>query len=312
MKIVRFVSSNIVLWVILFAVLAYLHPDIFLIFKNTINWFFAGAMFGIGLVLKTEDYRNIIKSPFAVLFGTLCQFTIMPLLSLSLGLLLKLPDPVILGLVITGAAPGAMTSNVISYLSKADVAYSISLTTVSTFLAPVLTPLLTLWLVGTRIPVDFLAMFNTIVITVVVPLLAGFIIRKTIPAVVEKIEDIPPMISVLSIVVITSYVVAANVNNLKMSTLMILIAVFSINLLGMVLGFLAGYIPRFDIRRKKTLAIEIGMQNAGLGVVLALKHFDETVAVPAAFYTIWCIISATVFVTIVNSFEKREVKAVMK
>jgi len=310
MKIVRFVSSNIVLWVILFAVLAYFHPDIFLIFKKTINWFFAGAMFGIGLVLKTEDYQNIIKSPLAVLFGTICQFTIMPLLSLSIGILLKLPDTVILGLVITGAAPGAMTSNVISYLSKADVAYSISLTTVSTFLAPVLTPLLTLWLVGTRIPVDFLAMFNTIVITVVVPLLAGFLIRKTIPAIVEKIEDVPPMISVLSIVMITSYVVAANVNNLKMATLIILIAVFLINILGMVVGYLAGYIPRFDLRRKKTLAIEIGMQNAGLGVVLALKHFDETVAVPAAFYTIWCIISATIFVRIVNSFERKEVKTI--
>ena len=309
MKIVRFISSNIIIWVILFAILAYFNPGIFLIFKNSINWFFAGAMFGIGLVLKTEDYRNIVKSPLAVLFGSLCQFTIMPIISLSIGLLLKLPDAIILGLVITGAAPGAMTSNVISYLSKADVAYSISLTTVSTFLAPVLTPLLTLWLVGTRIPVDFLAMFNTIFMIVVVPLLAGFLIRKTIPSIVEKIEDVPPMISVLSIVVITSYVVAANVNNLKLGTLIILIAVFTINLLGMVLGFLAGYIPRFDLKRKKTLAIEIGMQNAGLGVVLALKHFNETVAVPAAFYTIWCIISATIFVRMVNSFEKREVKA---
>jgi BASS family bile acid:Na+ symporter len=193
-----------------------------------------------------------------------------------------------------------MTSNVISFLSKADVAYSVSLTTVSTFLAPVLTPLLTLWLVGTRIPVDFLAMFNTIVITVVVPLIAGFTVRKLFPAVIEKVEDIPPLISVLSIVMITSYVVAANVNNLKMGTMIILVAVFLVNLMGMILGYLAGYIPRFNFKRKKTLAIEIGMQNAGLGVVLALKHFDESVAVPAAFYTIWCIISASIFVRLIN------------
>jgi BASS family bile acid:Na+ symporter len=301
-KIVRFVSSNIVLWVILFAILAFFYPAVFLIFKHSINWFFAGAMFGIGLVLKSEDYRNIVKSPLAVLFGTLCQFTIMPLLSLGIGLALKLPDYVILGMVITGAAPGAMTSNVISFLSKADVAYSVSLTTVATFLAPVLTPLLTLWLVGQRIPVSFWAMFNTIVITVVVPLLAGFGVRKLFPAFIEKVEDVPPLISVLSIVVITSYVVAANVENLRSTTLIILVAVFLVNLFGMVLGFLAGYIPRFNLKRRKTLAIEIGMQNAGLGVVLALKHFDETVAMPAAFYTIWCIISATVFVRIVNSF----------
>lgn len=306
MKIVRFVSSNIVLWVILFALPSYFYPAVFLIFKNTINLFFAGAMFGIGLVLKTEDYRNILKSPLAVLFGTLCQFTIMPLLSLGIGLALKLPDYIILGLVITGAAPGAMTSNVISYLSKADVAYSVSLTTVATFLAPVLTPLLTLLLVGQRIPVSFWAMFNTIVITVVVPLLAGFGVRKLFPVFIEKVEDVPPLISVLSIVVITSYVVAANVENLKMATLIILVAVFLVNLFGMSLGFLAGYIPKFNLKRRKTLAIEIGMQNAGLGVVLALKHFNESVAMPAAFYTIWCIISATIFVRIVNSFRSIE------
>ena len=306
MRIVRFISSNIVLWVVLFATLAFFYPAVFLLFKNYINWFFAGAMFGIGLVLKPEDYRNILKSPLAILFGTLCQFTIMPLLSLSIGVMLKLPNPVILGLVITGAAPGAMTSNVISFLSKADVAYSVSLTTVSTFLAPVLTPLLTLWLVGTRIPVDFLAMFNTIVITVVVPLLAGFAVRKLFPSIIDKVEDVPPLISVLSIVVITSYVVAANVNNLKMATMIIVVAVFLVNLFGMVMGFTAGYIPGFNLKRRKTLAIEIGMQNAGLGVVLALKHFDETVAMPAAFYTIWCIISASIFVRIVNTWKERE------
>ena len=306
MRIVRFISSNIVLWVVLFATLAFFYPAFFLLFKNYITWFFAGAMFGIGLVLKPEDYRNILKSPLAILFGTLCQFTIMPLLSLSIGVMLKLPNPVILGLVITGAAPGAMTSNVISFLSKADVAYSVSLTTVSTFLAPVLTPLLTLWLVGTRIPVDFLAMFNTIVITVVVPLLAGFAVRKLFPSIIDKVEDVPPLISVLSIVVITSYVVAANVNNLKMATMIIVVAVFLVNLFGMVMGFTAGYIPGFNLKRRKTLAIEIGMQNAGLGVVLALKHFDETVAMPAAFYTIWCIISASIFVRIVNTWKERE------
>lgn len=304
MKIIRFVSSNIVIWVISFAFIAFFYPEIFLIFKKTINWFFAAAMFGIGLVLKSEDYQNILKSPLAVLFGTLCQFTIMPLLSLGIGVALNLPDMVILGLVITGAAPGAMTSNVISYLSKADVAYSVSLTTVATFLAPVLTPLLTLWLVGQRIPVSFFAMFNTIVITVVVPLLAGFIVRKVIPRFVAKVEDIPPLISVLSIVVITSYVVAANVGNLKEATFIILVAVFLINLLGMLLGFLAGSIPKFNLKRRKTLAIEIGMQNAGLGVVLALKHFDETVAMPAAFYTIWCIVTASIFVRIVSYIKK--------
>ncbi len=308
MKIVRFISSNIVLWVIVFAVLAYFYPPVFLVFNKTINWFFAGAMFGIGLVLKKDDYRNIVKSPLAVMFGTFCQFTIMPLLSLGIGLFLNLPDYLILGLVITGAAPGAMTSNVISYLSKADVAYSVSLTTVATFLSPVLTPLITLWLVGEKIPVGFYPMFKTIMLTVVVPLLAGFSVRGFFPRLIEKVEEVPPLLSVLSIVVITSYVVAANVNSINKATAMIILAVFLVNLFGMLAGYFAGNIPRFSAKRKKTLAIEIGMQNAGLGVVLALKHFDESVAVPAAFFTIWCIVSASIFVRIVNSYQLKQKK----
>lgn len=304
MKIIRFVSSNLLLWVILFAIVGYFFPSVFLIFKPSINWFFAGAMFGIGLVLKKVDYKNIVQSPFAILFGTLCQFIIMPFLSLGVGLLLKLPDYIIVGMVITGSAPGAMTSNVISYLSKADVAYSVSLTTVATFISPVLTPLLTLWLVGEKIPVDFWSLFKTIMFTVAIPLLAGFITRSMFSKFVSRVEEIPPLISVVSIVVITSYVVSANVESINQATSLIFLAVVLVNFLGMALGFFSGYIPRFSLKRKKTLAIEIGMQNAGLGVVLALTHFDEKVAVPAAIFTIWCIVSATIFSKLLGRFSK--------
>ena len=289
------------LWVILFAIIAYFIPPVFLIFKSTINWFFAGAMFGIGLVLKKKDYRNIAKSPLAILFGVLCQFTIMPLLSITIGTLLNLPDYIVIGMVITGSAPGAMTSNVISYLSKADVAYSVSLTTVATLLSPVLTPLLTLWLVGAKIPIEFWTLFKTIMYTVVIPLLLGFTIRSVFPVFVSKVEEIPPLISVVSIVIITSFVVAANVNSINQATVIVFFAVILVNLSGMLLGYLSGYIPRFSFKRKKTLAIEIGMQNAGLGVVLALTHFNEKVAIPAAIFTIWCIISASVFAWIVKA-----------
>ena len=299
MKLIRFISSNLLVWVVVFAVIAYIFPDLFRIFKPSINWFFATAMFGIGLVLKSEDYRNIFKSPISVLFGTLCQFTIMPGLSFLIGKLMKLPDEWLLGLVIAGSAPGAMTSNVISYLSKADVAYSVSLTTVATMLSPVLTPLITLFLVGRDIPVGFWPMFKTIAYTVVVPLFAGFIIRKIFPKAISRIDDIPSLISVISIVIITSFVVAANVDSISKATGLVLGAVILVNLLGMVLGYYSGNLFAFSFKRKKTLAIEIGMQNAGLGVVLAITHFNSNVAVPAAIFTIWCIISATLFTKII-------------
>ena len=308
MKIIRFISSNLLLWVVLFAIIAYFYSPLFLVFRPTINWFFASAMFGIGLVMKNDDYRNIAKTPLSVLFGTICQFTIMPGLSYVIGRMMNLPDEILLGLVITGAAPGAMTSNVISYLSKADVAYSVSLTTVATLLAPILTPLLTLLLVGQRIPVSFIKMSLTIIYTVVLPLLSGFAVRSFFPKFVSKVEDLPPLISVMSIVVITSFVVAANVNSINKATFIIVLAVIVVNILGMSLGYFAGYIPRFDLKKRKTLAIEIGMQNAGLGVVLALKLFSEDVAVPAAFFTIWCIISASLFARLMMSFEKKKIK----
>ena len=154
-KIIRFYNSNLSIWVILFAIIAYLYPPSFLYVKNLIKLFFAITMFGIGLVISTDDYKNILKSPWKILFGNICQFTIMPLLALVTSYIFSLPKEITVGLILTGAAPGAMTSNVISYLSDGDVTYSVSLTAVATLLCPVLTPLITLVLAGEKVTVKF-------------------------------------------------------------------------------------------------------------------------------------------------------------
>ena len=291
MRIIRFYNNNLSLWVVVFGLIAYIYPPSFLFTGKFINWFFAAAMFGIGMVIQDEDYKNIIKAPKPILFGNLCQFTIMPLLALAVSYVFDLPKEIAVGLILTGAAPGAMTSNVISYLSGGDVAYSVSLTALATLLSPILTPLVTFLLIGERVPIAFFPMFLTIITTVVIPLLLGFIVRKNLPRLVEKNADLPAAVSITAIIVITSYVVARNKGNLTIATSIIFIAVIIHNLLGMLLGFLAGAAAKFDFRRKKTLAIEIGMQNAGLGVVLALKHFSDRTAIPAAIFTIWCILS---------------------
>ncbi len=128
----------------LFGIVAYAYPPSFLFAGRYINWFFAITLFGIGQVLKEEDFKYIMRSPGPVLFGNLCQFTIMPLLTLLIFWMFALPDAIAVGLILTGAAPGAMASNVISCLSDGDVAYSVSLTAVVTLLCPLLTPLITL------------------------------------------------------------------------------------------------------------------------------------------------------------------------
>ncbi|HOO70341.1 MAG TPA: bile acid:sodium symporter family protein [Spirochaetota bacterium] len=302
-KIILFYNSKLSLWVIICAVIAYLHPGIFIIFKEYINLFFAITMFGIGLVITDDDYRNIINSPREILFGNLCQFTIMPLLGLVTAWIFSLPKEITVGLVLTGAAPGAMTSNVISYLSDGDVAYSVSLTAVATLLSPLLTPMITLLLAGTMIHIPFFSMFLTIIYTVVLPLLLGFVVRKFFTETIEKFDFFPPALSVTAIVVITSYVVAANRDNLGKATMIIFAAVVFHNIMGMLLGYASGSAAKYSFKRKKTLSIEIGMQNAGLGVILALKHFSQDVAIPAAIFTIWCIISASFLVNFWTFFD---------
>jgi BASS family bile acid:Na+ symporter len=306
MRLVRFYNNNLSLWVVVFGLTAYLYPPSFLFTGKFINWFFAAAMFGIGMVIQDEDYRNIIKMPKPILYGNLCQFTIMPLLGLLVAYVFALPKEIAVGLILTGAAPGAMTSNVISYLSGGDVTYSVSLTALATLLSPVLTPLITLLLIGERVPIAFFPMFLTIITTVVIPLLLGFIVRKNLPGFIEKNTDLPAAVSITAIVVITSYVVARNKGNLTLATSIVFAAVITHNLVGMLLGFFAGAAAKFDFRRKKTLAIEIGMQNAGLGVVLALKHFSEKTAIPAAIFTIWCILSASLLVNFWKFIENRK------
>ncbi len=305
-KLLRFFNKGIVLWVIAFGILAYIHPPFFSGLKNYINIFFGIAMFGIGLVITEKDYRNIIRSPLKVAFGTLCQFTIMPLLALVTSTIFNLSPAWTVGLILTGAAPGAMTSNVISYLSKGDVAYSVSLTATSTLLCPILTPLLTLLLAGTRIPIAFFPMFITIVLVVVLPLVAGFFVRKILPQLIPKLGEWPSTLSVLAIVVITSFVIAINKDKFGYASLILLCAVAFHNAIGMAMGFFAGYIGRLNYLRRKTLSIEIGMQNAGLGVVLAITHFGSETAIPAAIFTIWCILTASLLVYFWTFLERKQ------
>ncbi len=306
MRFIRFYNNNLSLWVVAFGLMAYLYPPSFIFTGKFINWFFAAAMFGIGMVINEEDYKNIIRIPKPILYGNLCQFTIMPLLGLLVSYVFALPKEIAVGLILTGAAPGAMTSNVISYLSGGDVTYSVSLTALATLLSPVLTPLITLLLIGERVPIAFFPMFITIITTVVVPLLLGLMVRKNLPRFVEDHADLPAAISITAIVVITSYVVARNKGNLTLATSIIFAAVIVHNLLGMLFGYLAGAAARFDFRKKKTLAIEIGMQNAGLGVVLALRHFSDKTAIPAAIFTIWCILSASFLVNFWKFIENKK------
>ncbi len=251
-------------------------------------------MFGIGAVLCPADFKRIAQKPSIVLIGSCAQFTIMPIGAFVLAKVFDLDKTIAIGLILTGSAPGAMASNVMCYIAKADTAYSVSLTTVSTLLCPLLTPMLTLLLAGSVMDVPVKGMFLTVMYTVIIPLIVGFLVRYVLGKRIEKILRIFPAISVTFIIFICSLIIAVNRNYLVSVTGVILAAGVLLNVYGMLAGYGVAKIFRMEVARRRTLAIEIGMQNAGLGVILALNHFSEKAAMPAAIFVFICIITASV------------------
>ncbi len=256
------------------------------------------TMAGIGVVLKVEDFLPIIKRPHWVLLGTVAQFSIMPLLGFLIAKALQLPPTLAIGIILVGSTPGAMASNVISYIAGADVAYSVALTSTSTLLSPILTPLCTYIFGRVYISVPFWGMFLSIIKMVIIPLIIGFGIRYLLKERINRIVDIFPAISSLCIAFICGLVVALNADKFSEVSLLIFSAVVLHNFLGLFLGYGAGILYRFDEKRKRTLSIEVGMQNAGLGAVLALNHFSAESALPNALFATWCIITASVLAEI--------------
>ena len=284
------------LWVLLGGAAAYLFPALFIPLRSAMDLFFALTMLGVGMVLDPGDFVRIFVNVRVVLIGVAAQFTIMPLLALLVSRLFVFSDQFSLGLILTGSAPGAMASNVLSYLAGADVAYSVSLTTVSTALAPLMTPLLTLTLASAILDVPFWGLFFSVCKMVILPLLAGIALKRAFARRLHPVERLFPAVSTTFIVFICALVIALNRTYIQDMDLAIFAAAVVLNLAGLSLGYLVGRICRFDLKRRRALAIEIGMQNAGLGSVLALKHFDERVALPAVIFVFVCIVTASLLV----------------
>jgi BASS family bile acid:Na+ symporter len=304
-KILNFYTKYFAVWVILFGGVAYFLPAPFVALKPYNEWFFTLTMFGIGAVLEIDDFKRIAQKPVIVLIGSCAQFTIMPLGAFVLSKLFALPPEIAVGLILTGSAPGAMASNVMSYIAKADTAYSVSLTTVSTLLCPLLTPGLTFLLAGSVLDVEFWPMVLSVVQMVIAPLLVGFGVRHLFREKIEKILPVFPAISVTFIIFICSLVIALNRDYLIMITGPILAAGVILNIYGMLAGYGVGSLFKMAYTRRRTLSIEIGMQNAGLGTVLALKHFNERTAIPAAIFVFICIITASIMAEV---WQKRQLK----
>lgn len=297
-KLINWYNRLFSLWVTLGGISALVWPWFFVSLRKYLDLFFALTMLGIGLTLELNTFKNIFRNFWVVLVGVVSQFTIMPLGAFFIARIFNLSKEFSLGLVLTGSAPGAMASNVLSYLAGADVAYSISLTASSTLLCPIFTPGLTYLLAHTLLTIPFLKMFFSVIKMVVLPLILGIYLKHKYQNTTEKLKRIFPAISTTFIVMICALVIALNRNYIFKINPSIFVAVLSLNLLGLILGYQVGRFFRFSKIRKRALSIEIGMQNAGLGTVLALKHFNERVALPAVIFVFVCIFTAAFLVAI--------------
>jgi len=280
----NFLVNAFPLWILIFSALALAEPGYFTWFSGSwITYGLGVIMLGMGLTLKPEDFKLVFETPKWVLTGALLQFTVMPFLGWFLGYLFNLPLPYTVGLIIVASCPGGTASNVISYLAKANVALSVTMTAVSTLLAIILTPLLTTFLIGDKIEVSTYQLFLGTVKVVLLPIVLGVSINKYLPKVTAKLLPVAPLVAVVTIVLIVASIIGQGRDELFRSGLKLAGAVFTLHLSGFVLGYL---LSRFVVKNKqvnRTISIEVGMQNSGLGAYLARANFvNPAIAIPSA------------------------------
>lgn len=273
---------------------AYFFPSFFAPLKPFIDWFFACTMFGIGALLTGEDFEPIFGRPRLVLLGVLAQFSIMPVAAFLIVRVLDLPSALAFGLILAGAVPDAMAAGVMTYIAGADVALSVALTTGTTLISPAVTPALMYLFAHEYIPVQFWPMMKSIMLMVILPLSLGLAVRHYFKDGVERIRPVFPAVSSVFIAFICALVVALNRQSIGNVTWLVFLAVILLNITGLVLGYGAGRLFKFDTRQSRTLSIGVGMQNAGLGAVLAIKYAPPEAAIPNALFATWCIVSAAV------------------
>jgi BASS family bile acid:Na+ symporter len=286
-KAIKIFTDGFVVWVLLFSLGAYLIPDLFTPLRPYIKPGLGIIMFGMGMTLLPEDFLRVTTMKRAVGCGILGQFMLMPLLALILAKGFRLDNELTMGFIILGCCPGGTASNVIAYLAKADVALSVTMTAFSTVMGVVLTPILIRTLGGSYLPVDAFAMFKDILIMVLIPVALGIGIRSTLKGKVGTVVDVFPAISVLVIVLIIATIVALSKDKIPEVIGVLGVLVVAHNTLGMATGYGLATLFKLPESARRTVAIEVGMQNSGLGVALASEHFTSAmVALPSSLFSI--------------------------
>lgn len=296
-KIGKFAGNTFAIWVLVAAGLAIWMPEYFTWIGSYITILLGIVMFGMGMTLKLDDFKLILKYPKGVIIGIVSQFVIMPLLAFALAKIFNLSPEIAVGVILVGCCPGGTSSNVMTFLAKGNTALSVTITSCTTLLAPFMTPALIYLLASEWLPVSFMAMFMSVIKVVLIPIILGIIAQFLFKPLVAKSVDILPTVSVVAIVLIVAAVVSGSRDRILETGLIIFAIVILHNGLGYLIGFLVAKLFKLTYDDQKAVSIEVGMQNSGLGAQLAMAHFDPVTAVPSAIFSFWHNISGPILAT---------------
>lgn len=276
-------------WVLIGGALALVQPALFTWFNGEfITWGLAIIMLGMGITLSVDDFKAVLKMPRAVGIGFGAHYVIMPFLGWSIAHLLKLETQFAVGLILVACCPCGTASNVVNYLARSNVALSVLMTLCSTLGAVVLTPLLTKWLAGKYVPVDAWGLFLSTIKIVLAPVIIGVLLNRYVPRMVRFVLPVSPLVSVLTITLICASIIGSSADKFKQCGGQLILAVLLLHTGGFFLGYFASRLLRCDELTSRTISVEVGMQNSGLGAALAREHFAT---LPLA--ALPCAISAT-------------------
>ena len=296
-------------FVITAAVVAFLAPQLFSWVQGDVQALVLGfIMLTMGMTLRPADFSILASRPWDIGIGALAQYSIMPLLAWALVYFMDLPRGIAAGIILVGCCPGGVSSNIMSFLCKGDVAYSVGMTTISTLLSPIITPLLMLWLAGENIDVDAPGMFRSILFVTILPVAIGAFCNGkwgNSPAYTQLCKVMPGL-SVIGLACIVGGVTAAKGASFFTSGALIFLTIFLHNTVGYILGYVVGRYTGMNQAKRRTLSIEVGMQNAGLATVLAGRHFPAMpeAAVAAAICCVWHSITGTLLAGVYNTIDR--------
>ncbi len=242
-------------------------------------------MFGMGTSLSLKDFAGVVKMPKGVIIGILCQYSIMPIVGVSLAITFGFPAEIAAGIVLIGSSPGGVASNVMAFIARGNLALSVTLTAVSTLMAPLVTPLLMQTFAGQFVPIDFYSMMMSIINMVILPIAGGLIFNRVFRGRAQWLHKAMPVVSMAGIVIILAVITAAGRDHLLSIGLLLILAAIIHNAAGYLLGYWGCRLTGMDRQSSRTIAFEVGMQNGGLasGIAVEMGRIATMGLAPAVF-----------------------------